>query len=113
MKQNYECLYIISSDVNEEKRNKLIEKFQTMAGTDVTVEKWGMRKFVTPINYRPEGFYVLMNFSSTAEVPSKITALMNITEGIVRHMFVAKEEKVLKVKKAKAKKKPAAEQPVK
>ena len=93
MKRNYECLYIISSAVADDKRNELITKFQKMAATDATVEKWGMRKFATPIDYRKEGFYVLMNFAADATVVGKMTNLMNITEGIVRYMFVAKDEK--------------------
>lgn len=115
MKRNYECLYIIGSQVSDEKRNELIAKFQKMAGADTTVDKWGMRKFATPIEYRKEGFYVLMNFTAEAELISKMSALMNITEGLVRYMFVAKDEKqiaydaVRKVQRAENKAKFAAE----
>ena len=93
VKRNYECLMIISSAVTEEKRNEIISKFQKMASADTTVEKWGMRKFATPIDYRKEGFYVLMNFVASADVVGKMTALMNITEGLVRYMFIVKNDK--------------------
>lgn len=91
--RKYECLYIIASNVEEAPRAELISKFQKMAGTGTTVEKWGLKKFATPIDYRKEGFYVLMNFSSDTELVKKMSALMNITDGIVRYMFVAKDEK--------------------
>ena len=87
----YECLYIIENTVNDEKRKELIDKFSKMAGSGCKVEKWGMKKFATPINYKKDGFYVLMNFESTPDVPKKIGDLMNITDGIVRYMFVNKE----------------------
>ena len=93
MNRNYECLYIISSATTEEKRNELIAKFQKMAGNDTTIEKWGMRRFATPIDYRKDGFYVLMNFKAAADVVAKMSALMNITDGMVRYMFIVKDEK--------------------
>lgn len=91
--RKYECLYIIASNVEEAPRAELISKFQKMAGTGTIVEKWGLKKFATPIDYRKEGFYVLMNFSGDTELVKKMSALMNITDGIVRYMFVAKDEK--------------------
>lgn|GEM_PF-113572 len=94
--RNYECLYIIGSQIPDAARAELIAKFQKMAGADATVDKWGIRKFATPIDYRREGFYVLMNFKAPAETVGKISALMNITEGIVRYMFISKTEKELK-----------------
>jgi len=102
MKQ-YECLYIIANNVSEEKRNGLIEKFSKMTeDKTIKVEKWGLKKFATPIDYKKDGFYVLMNFSANTQIPKKIGDLMNITEGIVRYMFVCKDDvkprKVLKKK---------------
>ena len=90
--RKYECLYIIASNVEEAARLELINKFQKMAGTGVSVEKWGLKKFATPIDYRKEGFYVLMNFSGDTELVKKMSSLMNITEGIVRYMFISKSE---------------------
>ena len=95
MKRKYECLFIVASNVSEEKRGQIISQFSKMAGADATVEKWGMRKFAKPIDFRREGFYVLMNFESNADVPAKMSAKMNLTDGIVRYMFVAKDEKQL------------------
>ena len=105
--RQYECLYIIANDVKEEKRKELVEKFSKMTGNDAKIDNWGLRKFVTPINYKKDGYYVLMNFSSTSDVPRKIGDLMNITDGIVRFMFICKDEQLSrksKAKKAKAKK---------
>ncbi len=90
----YELLYIISSDVAEEKREELIKKFSTYVenkkGTVDGIDKWGMRKFAYPINFKNEGFYVLMNVTMNPEDVDAMAKLMNITEGIVRQMFVRK-----------------------
>ena len=91
--RKYECLYIIASNVEDAPRAELISKFQKMAGTGTTIEKWGLKKFATPINYRAEGFYVLMNFSGDEKLVGKMSSLMNITDGIVRYMFITKDDK--------------------
>ncbi|MDR1917632.1 MAG: 30S ribosomal protein S6 [Christensenellaceae bacterium] len=94
-KKYYECMFIISADTPETKREELIKQFTKMAGADTVVEKLGMRKFATPINYKTQGFYVILNFKAEPTVPGKMTNLMNITDGIVRHLFIAKDEEML------------------
>ena len=90
----YELLYIIASDVNEEKREELIKKFsnyvENKKGTVDGLDKWGMKKLAYPINFKNEGFYVLMNVTMNPEDVDAMSKLMNITEGIIRHMFVRK-----------------------
>ena len=90
----YELLYIISSDVAEEQREELIKKFasyvENKKGTVEGIDKWGMKKFAYPINFKNEGFYVLMNVYMNPEDVDAMAKLMNITEGIVRQMFVRK-----------------------
>lgn len=91
----YELLYIVSSNANEEEREALIVKFNKMVedkgGKIVSVEKLGMKKFAYPIDFKNEGFYVLVNFEvETPEVVDEMNKLMNITENIVRKMFVRK-----------------------
>ncbi len=90
----YELLYIISSSATEEQREGVIEKVKTLieknggeiAGTD----KWGMKKFAYPIDFKNEGFYVLVNFNANPEAVAVINNTMNITENIVRQMIIKK-----------------------
>ncbi len=90
----YELLYIIASDVSEEKREELIKKFtsyvESKGGSVDGIDKWGMKKFAYPIDFKNEGFYVLMNITMNAEEVNAMAKLMNITEGIVRQLFVRK-----------------------
>jgi small subunit ribosomal protein S6 len=86
--RQYECMFIIANTVNEEGRNALTDKFAKMAGADTKVEKWGLKKFMAPIDHKKDGYYVLMNFTALPDVPKKIGDLMRITDGIVRYMFV-------------------------
>ena len=90
----YELMFIIASDVTDENREALIEKFKAYVeshkGTVAGVDKIGMKKFAYPINFKNEGFYVLFNLEMPAEEVDAMGKLMNITDGIVRHMFVRK-----------------------
>ena len=91
----YELMFIVASDVTEEKREELIAKqkayIEAHKGTVEGIDKIGMKKLAYPINFRNEGFYVLMNISMDAQEVDAMAKLMNITEGIVRQMFVRKD----------------------
>lgn len=92
----YEILYILAANLDDQGREAQIEKYSNMVvangGEVESVDKWGMKKFTYPINYKTEGYYVLMNFKSNAEFPAKIEGLMRISEEVVRCMVVRKEE---------------------
>ena len=90
----YELMYIISSDTAEEKREELIAKFkaytESHGGVVEGIDRLGMKKLAYPINFRNDGFYVLMNITLANEEVDAMSKLMTITEGIIRHMFVKK-----------------------
>jgi len=85
-KQAYECMIVVDAKLNETKREDLIARFKKMAGEETTVEKMGQNKY---------GFYYLLNFRAASDVPAKMTAMMNITEGIDRYLFIAKTDIML------------------
>lgn len=91
----YELMYIIASDVAEEKREEIIAKFkaytENKGGVVESIDKIGMKKLAYPINFKTEGFYVLMNLSLPMAEVDAMSKLMTITEGVVRHMFVRKD----------------------
>ena len=90
----YELMYIISCDATEEQREALIEKYKAMVeakgGVVLGVDKLGMKKFAYKINFKTEGFYVLMNFEANADVVKEMNNAMNIADFVVRQMFVRK-----------------------
>ena len=49
-----------------------------------------MKKFAYTINFKNEGFYVLMNFEAPANLVSEMNKSMNIADLVVRQMFVRK-----------------------
>ena len=98
----YELIYIVDTAVEEEARKGLIEKFneliQANGGTVEKVEEWGKRRLAYPINDKPEGYYVLVNFSAPSSLPMELERNLGITEPIMRYLVTRVEEKTSKVK---------------
>ena len=92
--QKYQLLYIIDGACSDEKREEVIGKVEAIitknGGVIEGTEKSGIKKFAYPINYKTEGFYVLVTFEAESEAPKAIGRQLNITENVVRQMIVAK-----------------------
>ncbi len=90
----YELMFIIAQDTTDEKKEELIERFKKYVeahkGVVEGVEKLGTKKLAYPINFKNEGYYVLMNIQLSPEEVDAMNKLMTITDGIVRQMFVRK-----------------------
>lgn len=88
---NYQLLYIINNGIGDEEKATMVDKFsslvESLGGTVNSVEKWGVKKFSYPIDYKKEGYYVLMKFSAEPAVPAEIDRQMKNNEDIVRQMI--------------------------
>ena len=93
---NYEAVYIIDPAQGEEAIAATVAKFQTLAeqnnAINVVVDEWGKRRLAYAIDYKTEGYYVLMSFTSGPEFPKELDRILGITEGIMRSMIVCKGE---------------------
>ena len=93
---NYEVVYIIDPALGEEAIAATVAKFKSLAEehncSAVEVEEWGKRKLAYAIDYKTEGYYVLMSFTSDGEFPKELDRILGITEGVIRSMIVCKGE---------------------
>lgn len=91
---NYEVLYIIDNQTEETAREAVIAKYEELVtaagGTVEKTDKWGMRKLAYPINDKNDGYYVLMTFSSPAELPKELERQMRISDEVVRYIVIRK-----------------------
>lgn len=91
---SYELMYIIPSQSSDEDKEALIALVNSMIEKDggkiESVERIGNKKLAYEIEKKREGFYVLVNFTASSNVPNKLGALLSITTGIMRHIIVAK-----------------------
>lgn len=90
----YEILYIIDSAVVDEDKEKTVQAVKSLVeengGVAQEPDRWGMRRYAYPINYKQEGYYVLMNFEAEDALPKKLNDKLVIDKNIVRHMIIAK-----------------------
>lgn len=88
----YELMVILSASMEDEAREKLVQKIQGLIeannGTVENVDKWGIRKFAYPINYKNEGYYLVMQISCESSLPNAVEKQLLLTENVVRSMFV-------------------------
>ena len=90
----YEILYILDTKLDDAEKDALIERFkgvvETAGGSVEGVDKWGVKKLAYEINFKNEGYYVLMNFSADANTPDELERQMRITDGVMRFIVIKK-----------------------
>ena len=90
---SYETLFVVDCSNGEDAVKELVNKFTALIeanGTVESVDAWGKRKLAYPIDYKTEGYYVLINFSSVAEFISELDRNYNIADSILRTITVRK-----------------------
>lgn len=94
--QKYECMYILNADMVDEPRKELIEKISglvtTNGGEIEKVDEWGKRRLAYPIDFKNEGYYVLLTFSSNPELPKELQRNLRNYDQVMRYMVIKLEE---------------------
>ena len=106
MMNRYELTYIIDTALEETARKELIEKVSALIAANggevesVNEEPWGKgaKRLAYPINYKTEGWYVLVTMKAPADLPREIERTMGINENILRCLIIKLEEKKHSVK---------------
>ena len=90
----YEVMYVIDTALEEQARTDLINRFSGLVeangGQVDRVDEWGKRRLAYAINYKTEGYYVLMEFESEPTLPAEMDRQMRISDDIIRSMITVK-----------------------
>lgn len=90
----YEVLYILKADLGDEATESQIEKYKAVVtdakGEVENVDKWGLKKLAYPIEFKTEGYYVLMNFTAPSTLPLELERQMKISDEVMRYMVINK-----------------------
>jgi small subunit ribosomal protein S6 len=98
----YEVVYIIDPAVEDEARKALIAKFNDLitgnGGSVEKVEEWGKRRLAYAIDYKTEGYYVLVNFQAEAELPRELERNLQISDSVIRYQVIKLIERKVGIK---------------
>lgn len=91
----YEVLYVITPELDDEANQAVQDKFAKIitenGGEIEKTDVWGKRRLAYAIDYKTEGFYVLVNFSAKPELPRELERNLRNDERIMRYMVTRKE----------------------
>ena len=91
----YEVMYVIDPALEDSARVELINRFSDLVkknGGEVDrVDEWGKRRLAYAIQYKTEGYYVLMYIKAPAELPRELERNMQINDSILRYLTVRYE----------------------
>ena len=87
----YEMLYILDNALAEDAKEAIVKKFEDLVKNDggvvESIDRWGTKKLVYPINYKSEGYYVLMTFEAAPTLVQEMKRIAGITDGIIRRLI--------------------------
>ena len=97
MLRDYEILFIVRPDLDEEQLNAATKSVETLianlGGEHQKTDVWGRRRLAYEVGHLREGQYVLTDFRlDPARVP-EMEATLRISETVFRHLVVRKPEK--------------------
>lgn len=99
---DYELLYIVDTTLEEEPRKELIARFNALIeqneGKVEKVEEWGKRRLAYLVDKKPEGYYVLVDFSAPTALPKELERNLEIDDKVMRYLITRVEHKHSNVK---------------
>ena len=108
----YEVVYIIDPAVEDEARKALINRFNELitgnGGSVDKVEEWGKKRLAYAIDYKTEGYYVLVNFQAEADLPKELERNLQISDSVIRYQVIKQIERKVGIKPRAVRPAPAA-----
>ena len=91
----YEVMYVIDAALEDSARTDLINRFSELVvkngGEVERVDEWGKRRLAYAINYKTEGYYVLMYIKGPSDLPREIERNLQIADQVLRYLVVSYE----------------------
>lgn len=94
--KDYEIMYIIRPNIEEEAQKELVERFNAIltdnGATIDKVDELGSRRLAYEIENHRNGYYVVINFKSGNEAIEEFNRLAKFSDDIIRHIVVRNDE---------------------
>lgn len=96
MQRSYELMYVLNTRLDEEAQTalntKISDTIKKIGGTIDSTEVFGRRRLAYPIQKQTEGLYMITNFQADTKSLKDLDYMMNITEGLLRHLVIRRDE---------------------
>ncbi|MCD6541479.1 30S ribosomal protein S6 [Candidatus Bipolaricaulota bacterium] len=90
--RDYEVVYIIRPDLDEQRRKEKIERINQLirerGGEVQNVDEWGTRIMAYEIDDFREGYYVLVNFTLPPNEVSSLEERLRVDDELLRYQIV-------------------------
>jgi small subunit ribosomal protein S6 len=94
--RNYELTLVVRSNVEEPDLTAVIDRVKSLisdnGGEVVQLDLWGTRRLAYPIDDFRDGQYIFMLTKLPPRAISELDRTLNLTEDILRHLFVRIDE---------------------
>lgn len=94
--RDYEIMYIIRPDIEEEARKELMDRFNSIltdnGATIDKVDEMGLRRLAYEINDFRDGYYVVINFKGDHNAVNEFDRQAKFSEDIIRHIVIRVDE---------------------
>ena len=88
----YEVMYVLDTALEEQARNEAITRFSKLVeingGKVERVDEWGKRRLAYAINYKTEGYYVLMYITAPSDLPRELERNLQIADSVLRYLVI-------------------------
>lgn len=105
----YETLMVLHPELPEAQVRETIDRARRLiddaGGQTQAMQEWGMRELAYPIRKLGRGYYVLAEYTATAEIVRELERTLRIADEILRFISVAVVTKKPKERPARARRK--------
>jgi small subunit ribosomal protein S6 len=92
----YEVMYILMPSLTAEEQTALVDRFNelitSMGGSVEKVDRWERKQLAYEIRRFRDGFYVVVEFQGDPKLEAEMDRQMKLTEPILRHMILRRDE---------------------
>lgn len=94
--RDYEIMYIIRPNIDEEAQKAVIERFNALltdnGATIDKVNEMGSRRLAYEIDKHRDGYYVVINFKGDEKAVNEFDRQAKFSDDIIRHIVVRNDE---------------------
>jgi len=101
-KNIYEATFIVNAGLDDPQIDTIIDKVQEVItknnGEIMELAKWGRKRFAYPIKKKNNGFYVVVEFTSSGDLVARLERHFLLEENIIRFLIIGLDKKALQAR---------------